>query len=174
MVIVMALRSLVSDRHDLLTGERNLRTAEEIKSALVLANEEKGLYPQKTIELLNIRQNLLPGPDVKSLRAIISEARTESRPETEIHRVQKQVTEQLKIIQALELELELFTSTMNTRLEYYRQLQQVSDTVAPYEGEVNEAILRQKIKEEILLDNAVAAARTKRRYESSRRYSQTD
>lgn len=76
MVLVMALRTLISDRRDLLTGQQNLLTKNEVKNALASAKEGKGLFPEKTIDLLNIRQKLKAEPDAKSLRAIVSEART--------------------------------------------------------------------------------------------------
>lgn len=181
MVRVMALRSLIADRHDLLSGQRNGRIAQEVKSAFINARDDKGHCPEKTIELLGIRQVLLPDEKVKSLRAIVSETRSltsdfraaaadrsarygAESPEAALHSVQVQLTEQTKVNSALELELDLFTNTMNTRVEYYRQLQQVSDTVAPFEGEVSDAVLNIKIGEEEDLNNSIAAAKTKRRY----------
>lgn len=41
-----------------------------------------------------------------------------------------------KAASALQREIELFTDLMNARLEFYRQLQQISDTVAPYEEDL--------------------------------------
>lgn len=183
MVLVMALRSLISDRRDLLSGQQNLLTENEAKTALVLARNGKGPYPEKTLEVLRIRQALKAHPNLKSLRAVISEARglaTESRvavrsgstryqtelqnAEAELQRAQALLTEQTKVIQALEPDLELFTSTMNARLEYYRQLQQVSDQVQDYPGIIDDHTMPDMIANIEHLEGTIASANMKRRY----------
>ena len=77
---------------------------------------------------------------------------------------QKQLSEQMKAKAALEKELELFTSAMNARLEYYRQLQQVSDMVAPYEGPNDERVLAKMLQDEEKLATKVATSKSKRKY----------
>ncbi len=44
--------------------------------------------------------------------------------------IQSQQAEQMKAITSMERETEAFTDTLNARLEFYRQLQAVSDMVA--------------------------------------------
>lgn len=58
----------------------------------------------------------------------------------------------------LEKEVELFKNAMNLRLEYYRQLQHISDTVAPFEEEMDEAA-----RNTALLDRKAAECRSNAR-----------
>ena len=57
---------------------------------------------------------------------------------------------------------------MNARLEYYRQLQAISDTVAPYEedmsDEVRNGVLASKIEEEHKMKDRIATVESKGRY----------
>ena len=57
---------------------------------------------------------------------------------------------------------------MNVRLEYYRQLQQISDTVAPYEEDMDEEArantLREKEDNEETLKSRLASLKSKGRY----------
>jgi len=53
--------------------------------------------------------------------------------DNELDRQRKILNKQREVQEGLEKELELFRDTYNARIEYYRQLQQVSDTVAPLE-----------------------------------------
>jgi E3 ubiquitin-protein ligase SHPRH len=183
MVYVQVLRTAIADRHDGLTGQENKLVHQEIKTALRMAKEGEGAFPEKTIELLNIRQQLKPTKEMGSVRGIVAELRalaTSLRPDAENGNIraqnefaivekqlgltQKHLSEQTKATIALEKEVELFTSVMNTRLEYYRQLQQVSDTVAPYEGPNNDKVLAKLLEDEERLARKVATAKSKRRY----------
>jgi E3 ubiquitin-protein ligase SHPRH len=82
----------------------------------------------------------------------------------QLNTTQKQFNEQTKVIAALEKEDELFTNVMNTRLEYYRRLQFISDTVAPYKGPNNERVLARMLEDEEKLSHKIATAKSKRRY----------
>lgn len=160
MVFVQALRAIIADRHDALTGQENALVAHEIKATLRLAKNGEGPFPEKTMELLTARQAIKPTKDMGSVRGIVAELRglaTSLRSDVEngslraqnelsivekqLSATQKQLSEQTRAITALEKEIELFTGVMNTRLEYYRQLQQVSDMVAPYEGKCSGSML---------------------------------
>jgi E3 ubiquitin-protein ligase SHPRH len=183
MVYVQALRSVIADRHDALTGLENKLVEYEAKTALRLAKEGDGAFPEKTLELLVERQKLKPAKDMGSVRGVVAELRalaTSLRPDAEngsaraqnelsivekqLNLTQKQLSEQTKTTVALEKEVELFTSVMNTRLEYYRQLQQVSDMVAPYEGPNNERVVAKMLEDEEKLARKIATAKSKRRY----------
>jgi E3 ubiquitin-protein ligase SHPRH len=48
------------------------------------------------------------------------------------------MTQQSKALVEMEKEQELFRGTMNQRLEYYRQFQHISDTVAAYKEELDD------------------------------------
>jgi E3 ubiquitin-protein ligase SHPRH len=84
--------------------------------------------------------------------------------EKQLNATQKQFSKQTKVTTALEKEVELFTNVMNTRLEYYRQLQFISDTVAPYEGPNTERILAKMMEEEEKLSRKIATSKSKRKY----------
>ena len=183
MVYVQVLRTAIADRHDGLTGQENKLVNQEAKSALRMAKEGEGSFPEKTIELLNIRQQLKPKKDLGSVRGIVAELRglaTSLRPDAENGSVraqselaiveqqlgltQKHLSEQTKATVALEKEVDMFTSVMNIRLEYYRQLQQVSDTVAAYEGPNNDRVLMKLVEDEEKLARKIGTAKSKRRY----------
>jgi E3 ubiquitin-protein ligase SHPRH len=183
MVYVQALRAAIADRHDALTGQENQLVAYEVKTTLRLAKDGEGAFPEKTLELLNVRAQLKPKKEMGSIRGIVAELRalaTSLRPDAEngsiraqnelsiverqLNATQKQFTEQTKVTAALEKEIELFTSVSNSRLEYYRQLQQISDSVAPYEGPNNERVLAKMLEEEEKLSRKIATAKSKRRY----------
>lgn len=180
---VQALRTVIADRHETLTGQENKLIHYESKTALRLAKEGGGAFPEKTVELLQTREGLKTSKQMGSVRGVVGELRalaTSLRPDAEnansrahaeltivnmqLKKTQKQLSDHTKATAALEKEIELFTHVMNTRLEYYRQLQQVSDSVAPYEGPINERVLGSMEKSEETLAQKIASARAKRRY----------
>ena len=193
MVYVQALRAAIADRHDALTGQENKLVLYEIKTALRFAKEGGGAFPEKTIELLNTRSQIKPKKEMGSIRGIVAELRalaTSLRPDAEagnnraqnelvivekqLRVTQKHLTEQTKATAALEKEIDLFTNVMNTRVEYYRQLQQVSDMVAPYEGPIHDGVVTRMSEDEEKLSRKIAAARAKRRYLVHLRVETTD
>ncbi|KAF4629349.1 hypothetical protein G7Y89_g8800 [Cudoniella acicularis] len=182
-VYVQALRTVTADRHDLLTGQENKLVQHEARAALKLAKEGQGPFPEKTLALLNARNQLKPDKQMGSIRGIVSElkaltttlrtdvhngssrARDELRiVENQLAATQKHLSEQAKATVGLEKEIEFFTNVMNTRVEYYRQLQAVSDMVAPYEGPKHEAAVMRMLEEENKFTNKVAAGKVKRNY----------
>ena len=159
-VYVDALRAIIADRHVILTGQINTRVEHEIKFSLDQAKEGIGHSPELLKNLLSIRRALKPPPGLGSVRGIITQLRelktdlrgqiskVSSRASAELaivdatlHRLQGIANDQTKAVNSLDRELELFKDTMNLRLEYYRQLQQISDTVAPYEEDLDDASL---------------------------------
>jgi len=158
-VYVQILRALIADRHSIITGQKNFRIQEEMKAALILAKEGQGHSPQLLQQLLSTRSQLGPPEDLGSIRALITEIRelkTALRQSTErgnsraaaellivngaVTKLNQVSTEQTRAVSGLERELEQLRDAMNLRLEYYKQLQAISDTVAPYEVELtNEA-----------------------------------
>ncbi|KAJ9631013.1 hypothetical protein H2203_001541 [Taxawa tesnikishii (nom. ined.)] len=73
-----------------------------------------------------------------------------------------------KVLIGLEKELDLFRSTMNQRLEFYRQLQHVSDQVAPYkdelDGDLDTAALNVATAKEEFSKKKLAECKTKHRF----------
>ena len=64
----------------------------------------------------------------------------------------------------MEQEVEKFTNILNARLDFYRQLQQVSDSVEEYRGATDEETLQRAIDEEERLTTKLATAESKHRY----------
>lgn len=180
---MQALRAAIADRHDALIGQENQLIVYEVKTALRLAREDKGPFPQKAIALLTIREELKPTKEMGSIRGIITDLRAVAsslRPsaengssrakaellivEKELGKIRKQLSEQTKATVALEKEIDLFTLVMNARLEYYRQLQQVSDSVSP-DVEPGKQLPEAKILlKETNLANKIATCKAKQRY----------
>jgi len=88
--------------------------------------------------------------------------------ERHLEKLQAVSTAQSKALVGLEEELDLFRSTMNQRLEFYRQLQQISDQVAPLQEETSEEVDWQWCAVEEANENQhaekLAALKTKRRF----------
>lgn len=184
---VDALRALVADRHDILTGQHNELISHEMNVAFKQSKEGQGHSPELLHKLLTLRDKLKPKKDVDSVRGIITDLRelktslrgaTEkgnSRAATElliVNRALEQLhqisIQQTKAVAGLDREIELFKDTMNLRLEYYRQLQQISDTVAPYEEDLSDearnTILLDKIAAESCTQARIARLKSKGRY----------
>ncbi|KUJ15559.1 uncharacterized protein LY89DRAFT_686279 [Mollisia scopiformis] len=192
-VYLQVLRAAVADRHDALTGLTNMLVDYDMKQALRIAtgtfvtadSEEdvRGPAPEKMIELLSIRRQIKPTSKMGSLRGVVAELRalaTSLRPDAEngstraqneltiveeqFKNAQKHLNEQMKVTTALEKEVEMFTEVMNTRLQYYRSLQAVSDSVAPYEGPNNDSVYTRMLSDEEKLQKKLAVAKSKQRY----------
>ncbi|KAI0408187.1 SNF2 family N-terminal domain-containing protein [Xylaria palmicola] len=157
MVYTLALGAVIGDRQEALTGWVNERIRHETTTAEGMAKEGEGHAPEKLLELLRVRSDVKPQPDGNSLRGIIGKLReissrlrhdvsagsNRARLElqivtTQIKETQDIITEQNKIAIKLERDLDFFTSAMNARVEFYRQLQSVSDNVAPLDPETSD------------------------------------
>ncbi|MCJ1282018.1 hypothetical protein MMC26_001341 [Xylographa opegraphella] len=186
-VYMEALRAAVADRHDALTGQTNILIRGEMTTALQQAIRGEGHSPELMQRLLKLRTRVKPGEKLGSIRSIITELRAikttlrgqeergNSRAIAEIgilnkalESLQLDITAQSKAVVGLEREVEMFRDTMNARLEYYRQLQTISDAVAPYEEESNEDALTAaivKLKEtEVRLQEKTATLKARGRY----------
>ena len=186
-VYIDALRALVADRHDIITGQQNLLIDHEMKVVLAEAKEGRGHAPHLLRDLLNRRQKLKPPKEVGSVRALLTELRElkttlragaerqNSRAAAEhvivnsaMVKLQQISNEQSKVSAMLDKEVELFKDTMNLRLDFYRQLQAISDAVAPYEHNLSEEdrfnVLRNKEEHEEYLKGRIATWKSKGRY----------
>ncbi|KAI9880421.1 MAG: hypothetical protein M1830_003461 [Pleopsidium flavum] len=182
-VYMEALGAIISDRHDALTGQKNGRIDHEIKFALQKARSGEGHCPDLVISLMARRSALLPHDDLGSLRGGISDLRAlrttldgcNTRAAAELgiveetlQTIQQVFNEQTKAVAGLLKELDVFRDTMNSRLEFYRQLQQISDSVAPYdedlEPDATDVILSQRKVAEAGLSAKIASLRAKGRY----------
>lgn len=187
-VYIQALRTAVADREDALTGQANKLVEHEVKTSTRLAKDGEGPFPEKLLELLHTRERLKPKSKTSTLRpnsvrTALFELRSVSaklRPDAErgsnramielhiiseqIKTTQQQFNKQSTVAAAMNQELDLFTSTMNARVEFYRQLQNVSDQVAPYEGPVDAAKDKTLRKETERLEKKLDLLKAKHRY----------
>ena len=181
-----ALRAVFADRGDALNGQENMLIRHEMKILMKEAQEGRGPAPEVLIKLLGERDACRIPAALGSLRGIITEVRqliaslqwqeTNSRAQAEIsiaegilQHAQKLMLAQTKSITALEREVNQFRDIMNNRLGYYRALQVISDTVAPFEEEKVGQPLDTPAYDSILDDEArrdekLAVLLSKRRY----------
>ncbi|KAI0397278.1 SNF2 family N-terminal domain-containing protein [Xylariaceae sp. FL0594] len=172
-VYTQALRAAIADRHDALSGLMNERVVHETGIAERLARSGQGHAPGLLLALLRQRRDMDPGAERESLRGSIATLRTlatklrnqasggsnRARMELDIvtrhlRATQDLMTKQTKAVLSLERELDFFTSAMNARIEFYRQLQAISDDLAPLgvdAGPVQEEMWRESLGKESLM-----------------------
>jgi E3 ubiquitin-protein ligase SHPRH len=190
-VYIMALRTITADRNTTVTAVKNELIEHELKEALKTArprpdNDEtkRGHAPELVLEVGRIRHNLMPKESDGTLKGVIAAARSlvttlqygadggDVRAQGELaivkkhlHRIQAISNEQEKAITELEKEQDLFRATMNQRLEFYRQLQHISDTVAPWREELDEELDQREYNRQVHLihnrEQALAGFKTK-------------
>jgi E3 ubiquitin-protein ligase SHPRH len=148
-----------------------------------LAKDGNGPAPEKLLELLDIRNRINPRTQGFSMRSALSQFRTltvmynrdaggaTQRTLAEyniasmhLESTQALIKKQNKAALALESEIEDFRAAMNARVEFYRQLQAVSDSVLPYDGPSGEMMALAMQKTEADLLKKLAQARAKHRY----------
>lgn len=179
-VYIQALRAIVADRQNAISGQTNELVKHETDTSLRMAKNGEGPAPEKLIELLQIREQIQPKVEM-SMRGAISHLRplTQLLSGNRENLENKIASDQLKTIQAaladqnkaalaLESEIENFSAVMNARLEYYRQLQAVSDGVLPYEGARTEAAIERMRKGEDESRRKLSSAEAKHRYRKFR------
>ena len=177
------VRAMVADRRDALTGQENTLIKSETATSLQLAIKGEGHAPELMKSLLLQRQNLKPLPQMGSIRGILSELRalkTTLRAKEEngstrasaeltiingaLQKIQSDSTKHTKVVVELESEVNLYRDAMNARLDYYRQLQTISDAVAPYEEEANNSKLAEMERNEAKMRNKIATLKSRGRY----------
>ncbi|EXJ59363.1 uncharacterized protein A1O5_12244 [Cladophialophora psammophila CBS 110553] len=184
-----ALRALFADRTEAITGQENLLIKQEMKQFIRIAKEGEGPAPELILKLLAEReQKRVKVSELGCLRGIMAEIRqmvsavqwqegnnhTRATQELAIlERILKHVQQlnvaQTKALNSLEQEVNNFRDTMNSRLEYYRALQKISDTVAPYQEDnvgkpLFEPDYREFEAEEAKLQQKIASFSAKLRY----------
>lgn len=182
MVYIQALRAVVADRQDAITGQTNVLVRHEVATSKDLAMGGGGPAPEKLLTLLNIRDAIKPTRAKMSMRGAIAEFRTlqsrlsrdmeENTREGLEHEIafnqmkatQNMLNEQNKAAASLESEVESFKKIMNARLEYYRQLQALSDAVNPYDGPRTDVVVEKAKKAANDSQNKVLSGQAKHRY----------
>lgn len=69
-VYVDALRALIADRHDIVTGQENELIKHEMLVALKQAKDGQGHSPELLKQLLSVRNKLKPPKDLGSVRGM--------------------------------------------------------------------------------------------------------
>ncbi|KAK4104906.1 hypothetical protein N658DRAFT_493007 [Parathielavia hyrcaniae] len=191
LVYLQVLRTALADRHAAITGQKNFLVEHETTTAARMAAAGEGPFPEKLLELLKVREVIRPpfveGDPMTSLRGLVSELRAlaaklrneaatgSSRAANELSVVSDLLkstlsyqSRQAKAEMAMEKEIERFMDTLNARIDFYRQLQEVSDMVAEYEGslevEALEVALQTLQRQEQALRAKTAAVKAKHRY----------
>ncbi|EME80438.1 uncharacterized protein MYCFIDRAFT_198667 [Pseudocercospora fijiensis CIRAD86] len=161
-----AFKAVHADLNALITNERTSLIDHEVKEAVKRAEwvldpdlpveqkPEEVHAPQLKLDLYTIRNKLRSRRNmVGSIRSLIQEARSlevtsqfggGSRLATEgvliqghIDALQAVFSAYTKALAGLDKELQLFRTTQNQRVEFYKQLQDLSDSVAPYKDELD-------------------------------------
>lgn len=157
-----AVKAMQADMHSYITGEDAPLIDHEVKTTVrdakgfldpnTPAEMKKAVHaPELTLELLATRNKYRAKKEqVGSVRGLIQEARTfetsngwgSRQAETAIaHKhltaLQMVFSNYSKALAGFEKEIELFRRAQNQRLEFYRQLQEVSDDVKPYKDELD-------------------------------------
>ncbi|PHH80486.1 hypothetical protein CDD82_1716 [Ophiocordyceps australis] len=174
MVYHQVLRSAISDRQDAISGQVNQLVKHETDMALKMAEQGEGPAPDKMVEALRKRDQAKARLKGISMRGAIGELRAlQTRREatqgqgvaaTALRATQTQLSGQSRAILELEAELDSFKMTMNARLEYYRQLQAVSDAVLAVDEEAPEEALAEAKRNEASLVDKLGTLRAKFRY----------
>ncbi|KAH6606350.1 snf2 family helicase atpase [Trichoderma cornu-damae] len=181
-VYVQVLRAIIADRQFAISGQTNGLARHEIETSIRLARDGVGPAPEKLLELVRRKAEVKPKTAVMSMRGAISELRSlVSRLTRDSGQSQREVLEstiasslmkstqtllgeQNKAAVALEAEIESFKRAMNARLDYYRQLQAVSDDVLPLEAPKTEEAIEKAKKNMGDLHRKLLSGEAKHRY----------
>jgi len=197
-VLLDGLRTLIADRHCMVTGQANGLIDYAMKEALKQAqdgkgeDEHRGHAPELLMEILRIRNTLRLPPsnsesNPASIRGIMADVRSAitaidwreserskragleiSILEQELQNLQQISNDHMKLLSSLEKELDMFRSTMNQRLEFYKQLQHISDQVTPWQekmvDEVDQLRLGAEHRNEVSHAEKLASFMTKRKF----------
>lgn len=189
-----AVKAMQADLNTFITGEDAPLIDHEVKSLIRDAKwfldpeyEFNGVVhaPELSLKLLATRNQFRARKEqVGSVRGLIQQARNMensmqlgagARSEVErslVHghltALQKILSDYTKTMNGLEKEVDLFRSAQNQRLEFYRQLQELSDAVAPYKEELDEHLDEDAFdaatEKEAKLTKSLAQLKTKNRF----------
>nr|POE48401.1 putative atp-dependent helicase irc20 [Quercus suber] len=177
------LKTLRADLNTCVTGESAPLMDHEAKG---LVREARGFLdaeteytgvihaPELLLELMSKRNALKNNVQaVGSIRGLIQEARAMensmewqggTRQDSERHLVrqhlgalQKTFAAYTKALSHSEKVMDLFRSTQNQRLEFYRQLQELSDAVAPHKDQLDEQLDLESLQAATLKSNSQSA-----------------
>ncbi|QDS67490.1 hypothetical protein FKW77_001194 [Venturia effusa] len=167
---------------------RHQRSDGEVVRAIKQAREGKGHDPKLTLELLSIRNKIKPEKDQESLKHLVAECRRVAtnlqwaagptgvnRANAEISIIKKLLDEIQQIskvqeegLKGLKTQQEAFRNCMNLRVAYYKQVQVISDTLAPWREELDEQLdssaLEYQAQRQEHIEERLSTLRTKHRF----------
>ena len=163
-----AIKAMQADLNTFVTAEETPLIDHEVKAMVKAAKarlnpdivddmKTEVHAPELTLELLATREkSKAKKKDVGSIKGLIHEARSLESSlgwydsgmraaegalvRRQLLDLQRILTEYTKASDGLEKEIGLFRATQNQRIEFYRQLQELSDTVKPYKEELDERL----------------------------------
>jgi E3 ubiquitin-protein ligase SHPRH len=161
LVYTLALRTAIADRNFVLNGLQDPLVNQEFQAAEAQAHRGEGHAPDLVIQFAKARKEIglehagisLKGV-ISAIRSLITELqwRADGRDqraklelsiaENTLAAVQKIAASQKVSLANFDKEQELFRTAMNRRVEYYRQLQQLSDGVTRWREELDPTLCR--------------------------------
>lgn len=193
-VYTLALRGLVAHRSEAVNGEPDLLASYDLKTAerlalglLIPESDWRGHAPELVLEVVQICKKLKPAKEMGSLKAVVAATRSllttlqwksdggDHRASAELSILEKQLfkiqqiaNKETKGLAELEKEQEMFRSAMNQRLEFYRQLQHISDTVAPWretlDSELDKKAFEENLNKQVATKKRLALAMSQHAY----------
>jgi E3 ubiquitin-protein ligase SHPRH len=184
-IYITGLLAIISDRQQCISGEVNFLQEVEFKASIKFAKDGKGHAPDLLLKVADMRKKIRMTPEHSPLQAILSETRSIASSlalgpaggrgaveaailEDQINEIKMITSNQRDLVKALEKEQILFHNCMNERVEYYRQLQELSDQVAPWREELDESLdldaLDAQLETEQVYAARLATLKTKRRF----------
>jgi E3 ubiquitin-protein ligase SHPRH len=182
---VKVLDAAISDREDAISGGTNARVEHELRvardDAEAAVEEEVATEEDKTLlALVEMRNDCKPHVNLGSVRGAMSGLRqvqnvfgsqntTRAHMEAEIasrqlRHISKQANKQSEVAKALHTELSLFSAAVKARMEFYNHLQQISDSLNPYDGPKDAATVARWEGEERRAEVEFRNAEMKQRY----------
>lgn len=187
LVYHQTLRAAIADRLQAISGQVNELVRHETEWSTKLAQRGEGPAPDKMREMLRRRAEVRPRlaqismrgaiGDFRGIQSRVSGSATQGSREAlesrivadQLKATQRQLKEQHEAAIALESETEHLKAAMNARMEYYRQLQAVSDAVLPYQGFKSPDLELSLKRMEEELRGKLSSAQAKHRYRESYR-----
>jgi E3 ubiquitin-protein ligase SHPRH len=200
-VYIQAFRTIVADMMTAVHGTEDRLVNHEMDQAVRQARDEdvtrRGHAPELLLKLAQERGILRSKPQHGSLKGVVASARqvitslqyradsADKRAAAELaivqnyfSRIQEMFTAKTELTTDLEKEQEQFRLTMNLRLEFYRQIQHISETVEDYKDEMDDAFDARAYGREIGLvaarKNKIQGFRVRQTYLHNLRVSATE
>lgn len=186
-VLMIVLKAIVADRKFGITGQKNDLVDHEMRFKAEESRLGRGDAPELFLRLAEEREQLIQKHDSTSLRGLMYQLRNlrsnsqmrideqNVRAKSEMWIIEKHMKTlqeslvlQLKNIAELERDLDLYRTCTNLRLEFYKQLQHLSDQVVPYKEVLDETLDRRALSlaqaREEDSQKIVATLKTKQRF----------